>query len=92
LHEALFQTPAFSIAVITITEHLKTSLKIWTEETLAEIHRPQEGEQFFFRCFDPATISPTELFLAPSWQQAFGTGFTPLLILEEEQRITTSTT
>jgi hypothetical protein len=81
-HEALFQTPALSIAVIAATEQITTTLKRWTEEALHAMARPEEGERFFFRTIDTATASPEEMYLAPSWEQAFGTAKTPLIMLE----------
>jgi hypothetical protein len=33
---------------------------------------------------DPTSIKPAEMYLAPLWQQAFGTANTPLLVLTEE--------
>jgi hypothetical protein len=81
-HEALFQTPALSIAVIAVTDTQKATLKRWTEETLTEIGRPEEGEWFFFCSLDPATVTPKELFLSPLWEYAFSTTKTPLLVLE----------
>jgi hypothetical protein len=81
-HEALFHTPALSIAVIAQTPQMATTLKRWTEEVLAEMEGKEEGEWFFFCSLDPATASPEELFLSPVWEQAFGTTTTPLLVLE----------
>jgi hypothetical protein len=81
-HEALFQTPALSIAVIAQTPQLATTLKSWTEEALRERDRPIDGDWFFFCSVSPAAASPEELFLSPVWQQAFGTTKTPLLVLE----------
>jgi hypothetical protein len=81
-HEALFHTPALSIAVFAATEHMAQTLKQWTEEALQEMKRPEEGEMFFFGSMDVATASPTEMYLHPAWQQAFGEAKTPLLILE----------
>jgi hypothetical protein len=81
-HEALFQTPALSIAVIAVTDTQKATLKRWTEDTLTEIGRPEEGEWFFFCSLDPATVNPKELFLSPLWEYAFSTTKTPLLVLE----------
>jgi hypothetical protein len=85
-HEALFHTPALSIAVITTaeSEQMATTLKRWTEATLGEIGRPEEGERFFFCNLDTATTSPEELFLSPVWESACGTTKTPLLMLEEQ--------
>jgi hypothetical protein len=84
-HEALFQTPALSIAVFATTGQIATMLKSWTEEALQEIGRAAEGDWFFFRSIDTATASPEEMYLAPVWEQAFGTAKTPLLILEEQR-------
>jgi hypothetical protein len=81
-HEALFQTPALSIAVFAATDQIAMLLKKWTEEALQGIHQPEQGERFFFRCIDPATVSPDELFLSPVWQKAFSDVNTPLLVLE----------
>jgi hypothetical protein len=81
-HEALFHTPALSIAVFCQTEYQAITLKRWTEEALAEMQRPEEGERFFFRSIDTATASPEEMYLAPVWQQEFGEQKIPLLILE----------
>jgi hypothetical protein len=81
-HEALFQTPALSIAVITASEPMAARLKRWTEEALQEINQPQHGELFFFTTIEPATASPEEMYLAPVWKQAFSTTATPLLVLE----------
>jgi hypothetical protein len=80
-HEALFHTPALSIALIAATEHM-TTLKRWTEEVLTDMKRQAEGEWFFFCSLNPATASPEELFLTPMWEQAFSTTKTPLLVLE----------
>jgi hypothetical protein len=82
IHEALFQTEALSIAVICETRQQAVLLKRWTEETLTDMGRMAEGERFFFRSIDVSSASPSELFLAPSWQQAFGEATTPLLVLE----------
>jgi hypothetical protein len=85
-HEALFHTPALSIAVFCQTEYQTITLKRWTEEALAEMQRPEEGERFFFRTIATATASPREMFLSSVWEQAFGTTKTPLLVLEEETK------
>jgi hypothetical protein len=85
--ETLFQTPALSIAVITVseTEQMAATLKRWTEEALQDIGRAAEGERFFFRNIpDTATVNPAALFLAPVWEQAWSTNKTPLLILAEQ--------
>ena len=81
-HEALFQTPALSIAVITQTSQMATTLKRWTEEALQEINQTEQGELFFFTSLNPATASPEEMYLAPVWEQAFSATKTPLLVLE----------
>jgi Replication-relaxation len=83
-HEALFQTPALSIAVIAIaqTEQMAATLKRWTEEVLTDMERQAEGEWFFFCSVDPASASPEELYLSPVWEQAFSDVKTPLLVLE----------
>jgi hypothetical protein len=85
-HAALFQTPALSIAVVARSGQLAAMLKHWTEEALQEMDRPEEGDWFFFTSVDPASVSPEELFLAPVWEQAFGTAKTPLLLLAEEAK------
>jgi hypothetical protein len=84
-HEALFQTPALSLAVFAATEQMAATLKRWTEEALQEMARPEEGEWFFFCSLAAASASPQEIYLSPVWEQAFGTAKTPLLILEEEK-------
>jgi hypothetical protein len=81
-HEALFHTPALSIAVIAQTEPMAATLKQWAEEALTEMHLPEEGERFFFRSANVSSASPEELFLAPVWERAFGTAKTPLLVME----------
>jgi hypothetical protein len=81
-HAALFHTPALSIAVIAVTEHMAATLKRWTEEVLADRARQAEGEWFFFSSVDPASASPEELYLSPVWEQAFSNVKTPLLVLE----------
>jgi hypothetical protein len=81
-HEALFYTSALPIAVIAQAEQIETTLKRWTEQVLAQLHRPEEGEWFFFCSIDPATASPEKLFLSPIWKHAFSTDKTPLLVLE----------
>jgi hypothetical protein len=82
IHAALFNTEALSIAVICETRQQAVLLKRWTEETLTGMGRMAEGERFFFRTLDTATVSPEDMYLAPSWEQAFGTAKTPLLVLE----------
>jgi hypothetical protein len=84
-HEALFQTPALSIAVFAATEQMAATLKRWTEEALQEMEQPEQGERFFFRSIDVSSASPDEMYLYPEWQQAFGDRKTPLLVLEERQ-------
>jgi hypothetical protein len=81
-HEALFKTEALSVAVICETTQQAMLLKRWTEEALTEMGRVAEGERFFFRSIDLSSISPSDLYLSPDWQQAFGTDKTPLLLLE----------
>jgi hypothetical protein len=83
-HEALFHTPALSIAVIAQTEQMAQTLKRWTEEALQAIGQPEEGDWFFFCSLDTATATPEEMFLSPVWEQALSTTKTPLLVLEEE--------
>jgi hypothetical protein len=93
-HEALFQTPALSIAIVATTGQIATLLKYWTEEALQERGRAADGDWFFFRSLDPATATPEEMYLAPAWQQAFSHTATPLLLLEDVngQGITTQGT
>jgi hypothetical protein len=81
-HEALFHTPALSIAIFATTEQMAATLKRWTEEILTELGRPEQGGRFFFCILDTATASPQEMYLSPVWEQAFGTAKTPLLVLE----------
>jgi hypothetical protein len=81
VHEQLFGTPAFSLAVLAVDDLART-LKNWTEEALVSLNQPEQGERFFFCSVNPATASPEELFLAPVWEQAFSTANTPLLVLE----------
>jgi hypothetical protein len=76
VHEALFGTPAFSLAVMTDSDHLAATLKRWTEEVLVSLKQPGQGERFFFCSTDPATTSPEDMFLSPVWEQAFGSGNT----------------
>jgi hypothetical protein len=85
-HEALFHTPALAIAVFAATEQQTATLKRWTEEVLTELQQPEEGERFFFCALDPATASPTEMYLTPIWKQAFGEAPTPLLLLANEEK------
>jgi hypothetical protein len=81
-HEALFHTPALSIAVVAQTPDMITTLKRWTEEAMQEMQQPGQGGRFFFRSINPATATPEDMFLSPVWEQAFGTTTTPLLVLE----------
>jgi hypothetical protein len=81
-HEALFKTEALSVAVICETTQQAMLLKRWTEEALIEMGRVAEGERFFFRRIDLLSISPSDLYLSPVWEQAFSTDKTPLLVLE----------
>jgi Replication-relaxation len=83
--EALFQTAALSIAVFAATDQQARTLKRWTEEALQQLGHPAEGQRFFFSSIDAATASPTEMYLAPVWQQAFSSAPTPLLVIEEQQ-------
>jgi hypothetical protein len=81
-HSELFATPALAIAIFCTSDQLAGTLKRWTEEVLQQGQQPELGERFYFTSVDPATASPTELFLSPVWEQAFGTAKTPLLMLE----------
>jgi hypothetical protein len=83
-HEALFHTPALAIAVFAATEQQTATLKRWTEEVLTELQQPEEGERFFFAHIDPATASPTEMYLAPIFTHPFTDTKTPLLLLAGE--------
>jgi hypothetical protein len=85
LHQELFHTPALSIAIFCVTDQLTGTLKHWTEEVLQELQQSELGERFCFRSIDPATATPADLYLAPEWEQAFGTAKTPLLLLEENE-------
>jgi hypothetical protein len=80
-HQALFYTSALSIAVFAATAHQAATLKQWTEEVLHDM--PQHGQRFLFRSINTATASPTDIFLSPDGQQAFGTAKTVLLVLKE---------
>jgi hypothetical protein len=80
-HAALFQTSALSIAVFTATDQQAATLKRWTEEALHD--QPQFGAYFLFRSIDTSATSPTEMYLAPVWQQAFGDAPIPLLVYKE---------
>jgi hypothetical protein len=81
-HEALFATPALSIAVITTSEQIALTLKRWTEETVRAMQQPEQGGRFFFGRIATTTASPEEIYLAPVWEQAFSSVKTPLLLLE----------
>jgi hypothetical protein len=84
-HEALFQIPALSIAVIAQTSQMAAILKYWTEEALTEIGRPEDGDWFFVCSLAVATASPEEMYLSPVWERAFSDTKTPLLVLEENE-------
>jgi hypothetical protein len=81
-HEALFQTAALSIAVFCETRQQAVLLKRWTEDALTEMELPEEGERFFFTSIPVASASPTDVFLSPVWERAYGTTTTPLLVVE----------
>jgi hypothetical protein len=81
-HEALFKTEALSIAVICETRQQALLLKRWTEDALTEMGRVAEGERFFFRYIDLSSASPSDLYLSPVWESAFGKTKTPLIVLE----------
>jgi hypothetical protein len=66
------------------TANMATTLKRWTEEALTERGQVQHGDLFFFCSLNTATAQPEEIYLAPVWEQAFGTTKTPLLVLEKE--------
>jgi hypothetical protein len=84
-HEALFHTPALSIAVFAQTADMAETLKAWTEEVLTKLKQPGEGQRFFFNTTeDPTSATPAQMYLAPIWQQPFATAKTPLLVLQEE--------
>jgi hypothetical protein len=83
-HEALFNTPALSIAVIIASKPMAARLKQLTEEALQEIKQPEQGELFFFCRLDTALASPEEMYLSPVWEQAFSDAKVPLLVLDEE--------
>jgi hypothetical protein len=84
-HEELFATPVLSVAVIAASEPMAATLKRWTEDVLANTNQQGEGDWFFFCSLDTATATPEEMYLAPVWEQAFGTAKTPLLMLEGSQ-------
>jgi hypothetical protein len=85
-HQALFHTSALSIAVFAQTKEMAEILKTWTEEALTKLAQPAEGQRFFFNTIDdPTSAQPAEMYLAPIWQQAFGTANTPLLVLMKEE-------
>jgi hypothetical protein len=81
-HEALFASPALTIAVIAETGQMATTLKRWAEDALQDLGRPEEGEMFFFCGLDTASASPEEMYLSPVWQNAFSDVKTSLLVLE----------
>jgi hypothetical protein len=81
-HEALFYTPALSIAVFAASKQMAATLKHWTEDVLESTSQHQAGDWFFFCWLDTATATPEEMYLTPVWEQAFGTTKTPLLVLE----------
>jgi len=81
-HEALFHTKALTIALFCDTVAVKTHLKGWTEQVLAQLGQEHEGERFFFSDLAVSDESPTDVFLSPVWEQAFSTTKTPLLMLE----------
>jgi hypothetical protein len=84
-HQALFHTAALSIAVFAQTKEMAQTLKAWTEEVLTKLKQPGEGQRFFFNTIDnPTSLTPAAMYLAPLWQQAFGKGLTPLLVLTKE--------
>ena len=84
-HEALFHTSALSIAVFAQTKAMAQTLKEWTEQALTQLKQQTEGQRFFFNTIaDPTSAKPAEMYLAPRWQQAFGSTTTPLLVLKEE--------
>jgi hypothetical protein len=84
-HQELFHTSALSIAVFAQTTEMAQTLKGWTEEALTKLKQPAEGQRFFFNTIDdPTSATPTDMYLAPVWQQAFATAKTPLLVLKEE--------
>jgi hypothetical protein len=84
-HQALFHTSALSVAVFTQTKDMAQILKEWTEQALTKLAQPAEGQRFFFNTIDdPTSAQPAEMYLAPIWQQAFGKGLTPLLVLKKE--------
>jgi hypothetical protein len=85
IHHEFFQTPALSIALFCASSHLAQTLKRWTEEALAHSSKTEQAERFFFTSLPVAAVSPTELFLTPVWEQAFGSAKTPLLLLDAEK-------
>jgi hypothetical protein len=81
-HQQLFHTEFLNIAVFAQTPEMAQTLKEWTEEALHQ--QPEEGGRFFFSSLDIANATPTGMFLAPVWKQAYGNAKTPLILLEEE--------
>jgi len=84
-NQALFHTSALSIAVFAQTREMAQTLNAWTEEALTKLAQPAEGQRFFNTIDDPTSAQPAEMYLAPLWQQAFGEGLTPLLVLTKEE-------
>jgi hypothetical protein len=82
--EALFQTPAMSVAVFAQTAQIAETLKKWTEEALEERALQAESNRFSFSSINPATASPREIYLSPVWEQPFGTTPIPLLLLDAD--------
>jgi hypothetical protein len=81
-HQKLFHMESLNIAVFAQTPAMAQTLKDWIEEALAT--QPDDGGRFFFSSLAVSKASPTEMYLSPVWQQAFGTAKTPLLLLDEE--------
>lgn len=52
--------------------------------SLTQSQQSAEGQRFFFASIKTDTASPTEMYLAPVWQKAFGEAPTPLLVLAAE--------
>jgi hypothetical protein len=87
LHEALFHTPALSIAVFAQTKEMAQTLKQWTEETLQEMKRPEEGEMFFFGSMDVASVSPEEMYLILSGSRRLETRKSRYLFLNDKMAL-----
>lgn len=77
-HQELFGTNAFIVALFCSSETLSKTLKAWTEEALSQ--QPEEGQRFFFGSIDTAKAAPAQVYLSPSFVQAFSDAKTPLLI------------